>query len=288
MLGPGGKMILGGAGAIIALVLLWIFVISPVFLTRSNSASADGQPTNSTSAQGDNNNNNSNASPSKSGAATTLTGQIVDAVDGSAVTNAVVTVGQTKLATTDSSGSFSTSTNLPSGQIIITAPGYQPLTLKSKDDATKPIQLSPLSVSGTLVDSDTKQPLGGMPITSGNHTTNTDKDGKFVLAHVQDGDPLEVKIFGYAPLSQKIDLKNSTNLTLAVQSSQFQGSITDSQSGKPVPNALLTMGNQTAHSTGAGTFYFSDASDDTANIKVRAPGYKIRILSWLMSEKVLS
>ena len=37
MLGPGGKVVVGGIAGIAAIVLLWTFVVNPIFLTRSDS-----------------------------------------------------------------------------------------------------------------------------------------------------------------------------------------------------------------------------------------------------------
>jgi hypothetical protein len=115
-----------------------------------------------------------------------------------------------------------------------------------------------------------------MPVKSGTSTTSTDKDGKFVLSRVTDGSTLEIDMLGYKPISQKIDLKNSTGLTIAATSSELNGTIVDAQTGKPVQNAHLTLDNQAANSTATGTFYFADASTDEATVKVRAPGYKVQ------------
>ena len=200
---------------------------------------------------------------------------MLDASDNSAVANAVLSVGQTPLATTDNSGNFQLSQKLSTGQITVVAPGYAPLTVNSKDALTT-LKLTPNTVSGLLVDATSNQPLGGMPVKSGTSTTNTDKDGKFVLSRVTDGSTLEINMLGYKPISQKIDLKNNTGLTITATSSELTGTLLDAQTGKPVPNAHLSLANQMANSTAAGTFYFADATSDDAQLKVRAPGYKVQ------------
>jgi len=297
MLGPGGKVIVGGIAGIAAIVLLWTFVVNPIFLTRSDSkassnltaitsdssTSGTASTTNTSTANTTGTTTKSgNASPNTAVAVSTtanpvVKGQIVDANDGTGVANAVLSAGQTQLATTDTSGNFQISQKLPSGSLTVLAPGYAPLTLDPKDSMTA-VKLTANSVSGLLLDGDTKKPLGGMSIKSGDVSTSTDKDGKFTLTRVQDGGTLEIKMPGYAPISQKIDLK-ATDLTLTAQSTQLNGTLNDSQSGKPVQNALLTMGDATTHPTATGTFSFPDASSGDAKIKVRAPGYRIQTFS---------
>ena len=242
----------------------------PLLNTNTSTTNATGATTKS-------GNTNSTVTAVSTTANPVLNGQITDANDGTGVANAVLSAGQAQLATTDASGNFQISQKLPSGSLTIVAPGYAPLTLDPKAGLTT-VKLVPNTISGVLVDADTKQPLVGMSVKSGDISTNTDKDGKFTLTRVQDGGTLDVKLTGYAPISQKIDLK-ATDLTIAAQSTQFNGTLTNSQTGKPIQNALLTLGDATAKPTATGTFSFPDAGANDAKIKVRAPGYRIQTFS---------
>lgn len=270
-LGPGGKLILSIIIGIAFIFILWSFVINPIFLTKSNSnANASANSTANSSSS----NNGNNTSSSDSSAKPVLTGQVVDASSGTGVANATITNGQTTIATTDSTGKFQVTQQVNSNQITITAPGYASVTVSSKDASA--IQLNPVSITGTLVDADTQKPLGGMPIRYDDVITNTDKDGNFTLSHVADGGNVVVSLFGYGTYTHTINLSQDKTLSIAVHSTDFNGTIVDSETGKPVSNAYLTMGNETASGTYDGKFYFANASDDNATIKVRAPGYKIQ------------
>lgn len=282
MLGPGGKLIASVFGGLVALFLIWNFVITPIFINRTNTTSTANSSDTVVSATNPGTNSTSNSSQSTGTNSTSTsdkgkpvaTGQVVDASSGVGVANAVLTLGQTQLATTDNSGNFSIYQKLSSTPIVVTAPGYAQATLDPKNVSA--IHLNPNSVSGTLVDAATKQPLGGMPVKDGDITTSTDKDGKFTLNRVTDGSTLEINMIGYAPISQKVDLKNTSPLNVAAQSTQLNGTITDAQTGKPVANARLQMGDQVSLTNGAGGFYFSNAAKDDTAIKIRAPGYKIQ------------
>lgn len=261
-LGPGGKVIVWGLGGLVLLFLLWQFVI-PFFFAPANQAG-----TNPTSA------NNSSASKTPD-----LEGAILDASSARPVALAVIkSADGSEVARTDQNGQFSIA-KLPADKdkLTVSAPGYEAIPLPLTKDAAKSIQLQPRVVSGTLTDSETQQPIANRLVRGGDKASITDSTGKYTFSGLADGAKVSVDLIGYEAVEKTVS--TGTTLDLAVKSTIFNGSLIDAQSNKPIPNALVKTqdGSQSATTGQDGKFTFSDLKrDDTTELKIRAPGYKIQ------------
>lgn len=265
-LGPGGKLIVGGLGGLVVLFLLWQFIF-PFFFGPASQA---GTPTSSA-------NNSSNTSKNPE-----LEGSIVDASSSLPLTQAVIKGADgSEVARTDEKGQFSI-TKLPADKdkLTITAPGYETVPLPLAKDAAKTIQLKPRVVTGTLVDSETQQPIADRLVRGGDKASITDDSGKFSFTGLAADAKISVDLVGYEPL-EKVVGTDPGNLVIPIKSTIFSGSLTDAQSGKPIPNALVRTldGGQSATTGQDGKFTFSDLKrDDSTELKIRAPGYKVQTL----------
>lgn len=263
-LGPGGKVIVGGLGGLVILFLLWQFVI-PFFFAPANQA---GNPSSA---------NNSSASKSPD-----LEGSILDASSSLPVAQAVIKGADgSEVARTDEKGRFSIA-KLPTDKdkLTITAPGYVSMPLPLTKEAAKSIQLTQKVVSGTLVDSETQQPIANRLVRGGDKAFITDNTGKFTFSGLADDAKISVDLIGYEAAQQPVGAATS-DLVVPVKSTIFSGSLTDAQSGKPIPNALVkTLDDSQMAMTGQdGKFTFSDLKRDASTeLKIRAPGYKITTL----------
>ena len=264
-LGPGGKLIVGGLGGLVILFLLWQFVI-PFFFSPAQPVTP-GTPTQA------NNSSNTSTTPD-------LVGSIVDATSTMPIAQAVIKGGDgSQVAQTDEKGQF-TIAKLPADKdkLTVTAPGYETVPLPLTADAAKAIQLKPRVTTGTLVDSDTQQPIAGKLVRGGDKATVTDDSGKFTFTGLSDDSKIDVDLIGYQKAEQAVG-STSGDLTVAIKSTSFNGSLTDAQTGKPIANALVkTLDDSNMATTGEdGKFSFSDLTrDDSTQLKVRAPGYKIQ------------
>ncbi len=265
---PGGKLVLGGAGVLVVLFLAWQFIISPIFVTRS-STSDTSQAQNSTDS-----NQNSTAT-----AKAELTGQILDANYGIPLSGAVIKRGDgSELAKTDSEGKFAIG-KLPADKtkLMIVAPGYAPLGLPLAGDAAKNIKLQPTILNGQLLDADTQKPIANRMVNSSVGAAVTDENGKFTLNKVTADTKVSVQLVGYEKVEQAVDLNNLGNFSLSIRSTVFEGSLTDSSTGKPIANALIKNGDLTTNTNAEGKFRFSDAPrGPQTEYTVRASGYKIQ------------
>ncbi len=271
-LGPGGKVLLGGGGALIVLFLVWQFVLNPFFFARSepDAASPQAQSGNSSNTQAK---NTTVAKPE-------LVGQILDAENGLPIATALIKQGDGKeLAKADADGKF-TIAKLPAdkNKLMIAAPGYSALPLPTSAEAAKAIQLKPTVLTGQLVDSESQKPIANrLVVTNDRGGAITDDAGKFTFSKVSDQTKVTVQLIGYEKVEQTVDLNKLDNLVLSVRSTSFSGSLTDAKTGKPIPNAVVKTDDIGVISGQDGKFTFNDLKrDDNTMLKVRAPGYRVQ------------
>ena len=265
--GPGGMIIVGGLGGLVVLLLAWQFVI-PFFFGNANS---NNNSTNSSS-----NNNVAAAAPTPA-----LVGSVVDAASGRSLQGASIRQSDgTEVAKVDASGTF-TLTKMPSDKdkLTVDAPGYQPIDLPLSQEAAKSINLKPNVLNGTLVDSDTQQPIANRLVRAGDQAMVTDAQGQFSFTGLPDGSKVTVDLIGYELTEKTIDA-TTTSLTIPVHSTAFDGSLTDTKSGKPIANAIVKTDEASATTGQDGKFHFSDLQHtDSMTLTVRAPGYKIHVFT---------
>lgn len=266
-LGPAGKAVLAGLGGLAVLLLLWQFVI-PFFFGSTQPSEANGQAKTS----------NDSRSSGNSGRPE-LEGAIVDANSGRNLGLAVIKKADgSELTKADEQGKFSIS-KLPTDKdkLVVSAPGFEPAPLPLAKDAAKQVQLKPLVLTGTLVDSETQQPIANRLVRGGDLAAITDEQGKFSFTGLAEGSKVRVELIGYEAAEKAVEAK-AGDFKLETRSTIFNGSLTDSKTGKPIANALIKSADNQMATTGEdGTFRFSDLKRDASTtLKVRAPGHKIQ------------
>lgn len=268
-LGPGGKLILGGLGGLVGFFLIWQFVL-PFFFGSATPSAASG---NTTTQNSSNNTSVDNSRPPE------LEGTVVNATTGLPLAQASIKKADgTELVKTDDKGQFAIA-KLPADKdkLTVSASGFEAVPLPLTPDAAKAIQLKPRVITGTVLDKDSQQPLAGKLVRGGDSAIVTDDAGKFSFTGLADGSKIKVALIGYEEADQVVDATTPANLTISIQSTSFSGSLTDTKSGKPIPNAVVKTDDQMVISGEDGKFSFSDLKhDDNTVLKVRAPGYKIQ------------
>lgn len=268
-LAPGGKLLVGGIAALIVLFLAWQFVITPIFITRSDSTTEPGK-------SGEVQAKNNNPTPAKP----ELTGQILDATSGRPIPAATIKKSDgSELVKADTDGNFAIP-KLPADKtkLTVVAPGYTSVSLPTTADAAKAIQLQPLVLTGQLVDSESQKPIANRRVSIPGDSVVTDDNGKFSFSRVTDQTKISVDLIGYEKVEQNVDLNKLDNTVIAVRSTTFSGSLTDASTNKPIANAVVKSDDgQMAISGEDGKFSFNDLKrDETTTLKVRAPGYRLQ------------
>jgi hypothetical protein len=282
MLAPAGAMIMGGVGAIVVIFVAWQFII-PFFFERAQSNAPTPAPIVNEAVKTPSANLQTSPAPQVTQANSTaqavkpfITGKVIDAVDRVPVSKAKIQVNN-KSVETDPTGSFAFTEALPVAPLVVNAPGYQPLTWFGFDNPIA-LELKPVTLSGKLLETTSQKPLANVSFTYNSQTVSTDSDGKFTLKRVIDGDSVAFVPAGYEKVEFTIDTTKSEALTLTTKANKVEGVLLDAQSGKPVKNAIVSIGDKRVEADKEGKFTVLNPPSD-GSLKVRAPGYKIQTFS---------
>ncbi|MFV9502989.1 MAG: putative glycoside hydrolase [Oscillochloridaceae bacterium umkhey_bin13] len=214
-----------------------------------------------------------------------LTGTITDAYTGQPIPNANITLGETNL-TTDANGMFSTPSWQRTDTLAISAPSYEALSLpldgRPELAATNQLtitldsSLRPNTLSGTLIDQYTNQPIAGAEVVATGAisealTTTTDAQGRFTLAGLPEQFTLAVTAADYAQVEQV--LNRTTAIELSLRPNTLSGTITDRFTGTGVAGATVSVGAAMATSGADGSYRISDVPEGVTEVTISADGY---------------
>lgn len=151
------------------------------------------------------------------------------------------------------------------------------------------------TVTGTVIDAYSGQPLAGVSVTLTNDPrlartagvtetvkVSTDNSGLFELNPAVDEYTLSVQTNYYKPLQLKQSGVYTNSLKMVP--TLLRGQIKD-ENGQSVARAQVTLGNTTVESTSDGTFNFPDAPEN-GTISVRAPGYRRNSVNFTKTVRV--
>jgi thermitase len=142
-----------------------------------------------------------------------ITGEVTDTKDGSAISGAQVSDG-IRTALTDTTGSYIIDNVLPgSHQVVASKEGYQTssltVTVLSGTSAAADFSLSqvvaPGSITGSVIDAENGSPIVGAMVSDGTRTATTDASGKYTLADVPPGSyEVSARTEGYESLTASV------------------------------------------------------------------------------------
>jgi hypothetical protein len=142
----------------------------------------------------------------------TLTGKVTDATTHQAISGATIYYGDNQSLTTNASGSFSIT--LPAGAqtIRVRAPQHDDWTQTVQvtaglTGALSPVlKLTPTTLTGTVLDASTHQPVVGATVTVGNVSVKTDAAGKFLITPPTGLQSMSISMTGYTSWATAINL----------------------------------------------------------------------------------
>jgi hypothetical protein len=214
-----------------------------------------------------------------------LTGTITDAYTGQPVREASVAIGGTTL-TTDASGVFSTPSWGKNDTLAVSAPNYEPLNLALEgrpEIAATDVQtitldtaLRPNSLSGTITDSYTGEPMAGAQVVATFNVTNTlsattDEAGRYSLAGLPEQFKLEASAPDYA--SAAAELNRATSQDLALRPNVLSGTVTDRFNNKGVAGATVMVGDAQGVTGADGAYRVENIPDSATSVEIAAEGY---------------
>ncbi|MBC8163493.1 MAG: carboxypeptidase regulatory-like domain-containing protein [Roseiflexaceae bacterium] len=209
-----------------------------------------------------------------------LTGTVVDTYTGKPVSAAQVQVGRNTV-TADASGMFSIASWSTADALQVSAAGYEPVTiaLEGQQQLANPTppaasvetSIRPNTLSGTLTDTYTGQPLAGALVKATTAISATSgADGRYTLAGLPENFELAITAADYAPLAETISRVTSFDAQLRPNS--VVGTVTDQYTGQPLPNVAVKAGDATATTGADGTYKLGNLAAD-ATVEISAAGY---------------
>ena len=203
-----------------------------------------------------------------------LTGVVTDAYTGEPVEGARVAGGATAVET-DGSGAFSFADPLD-GALSISRDNYEATQIAvAPEDAVLTVEIRPTTLTGTVTNTRTDDPIEGASVTVTSPTratakTITDEDGDYLLFDVPSDATITVEHQGLSPVSQPVG--QNLVLDFDVRLDIISGRIVD-ESGQPVENMVVRIGDVVAESGQDGSYRLVGVPDDGEVLAKRA-GYR--------------
>jgi hypothetical protein len=213
-----------------------------------------------------------------------LNGIILDAYTQKPVAGVTVVVGDTTVSS-DAEGKWSVATWKNTDAVNIQATDYATSTLALTDKTaatpTTPITLEltlrPNTISGTLLDEYTQQPIAGALIqTSTGITGTTGTDGAYKLAGVPETYSISVQATDYTSATTQI--ARGTTFDAALRPTVLSGVLTDKYSQKPITGATVAIGANVATTTAEGRYTLRNVAPDQ-EILIKASDYTTQTLT---------
>ncbi|HNP62666.1 MAG TPA: carboxypeptidase regulatory-like domain-containing protein [Woeseiaceae bacterium] len=217
----------------------------------------------------------------------TVQGIVRNAADSKPVAGATVTIGNLS-ARSNADGRFEIK-QVPAGKVIARAnlklfePGESPVNVEVAAVIDTEISVTPITygtVSGTVVNADTGQPLENAAVRAGRQSTRTNAAGEFELQRVAAGN---ISVLA----SKAVHIDDSTTIALAAGASEtvtlrlqpitwgvVTGIVTDAETGQPLANAEVVVGTQKARSDNAGRFRAEKVPAGALRVAGTLPAYE--------------
>jgi large repetitive protein len=185
----------------------------------------------------------------------TVSGTITDSAAGTALSGAIVRLGNTRRDTTGTDGKYSfDSVTTGAASISASAQGYTAKTASvtvGSAAVTADIALVKVkygSISGTVTDSAAGTAIAGASVIYGNtKQDSTGADGKYILDSVTAGTGrISVSAQGYGAKTASITVAGDSSYTVnfalvRVQYGSISGTVTDSAAGTAIAGAIVTV-----------------------------------------------
>jgi uncharacterized membrane protein len=218
----------------------------------------------------------------------TISGQVTDDADGSAISGVEVSDGS-RTALTDGAGSY-TIDNVPPGsyQVVASKDGYESssLTVTVLEGNTAAANLCltriivPGSITGSITDAKDGSAISGAEVSDGSRTALTDALGTYTIDSVPPGSyQVVASKEGYESASLTVTvLEGSTavanfSLSQIISPGSITGRVIDAADGLPLVGATVTDGTRTTTTDGTGKYTIANVLPGTYQATASKAGY---------------
>ena len=137
------------------------------------------------------------------------------------------------------------------------------------------------TISGTVTDADTLDPIAGATVSDGTRQATTDANGDYSITDVPEGTyTVTASQEGYVNASQtNVVVTENTTTTVnfaltAIAYGAIEGIITDADSGNPIEGAIVTDGTRQATTDTTGYYLVTDVPEGGYTVIASAAGYQ--------------
>jgi len=139
------------------------------------------------------------------------------------------------------------------------------------------------TISGTVTDADTLDPIAGATVTDVTRSTTTDINGVYTLTDVPEGTyTVTASVTGYNSASQAdvvviADTATTVDFALTsivIISGAVEGTVTNVDTGNPIEGAAVTDGTRQATTDATGYYLISDVPEGAYTVTASATGYQ--------------
>ncbi|MBN1995291.1 MAG: hypothetical protein JW953_21555 [Anaerolineae bacterium] len=175
-------------------------------------------------------------------------------------------------ATTDAAGRFEFYRLQPGDSIMVEgAEGYLPLETVFNNETELNLSLQPRQAMVLVQDSFANQPVAGATVTFDQTlTATTNAQGQAVLARIPAAGQISVAPTGYRPAT--VDYQGTESINVVISPTALQGVVRGSDTGQPLPQATLYLGQTILRANDQGHFRL-DLPDAPASLMVKSAGY---------------
>lgn len=214
------------------------------------------------------------------GPAVPITGTIIDAYTGKPIPSANVKLGRNELMS-DASGRYQLENWSLRDTLEVSAQGYESasLPLEGQQQLAKPtppavtldMQIRPNTLSGTLTDDYSGQPLAGALVkVSDTISATTSADGRYTLTGLPESFTVAINAPDHEPVTQNVN--KATVLDTALRPNVVSGTITDRYTNAPVANVAVKAGDASATTDENGKYRLENVPA-AATLEISADGY---------------
>lgn len=129
------------------------------------------------------------------------------------------------------------------------------------------------TVTGTVVNTETGDPIVDATIMAGQKETTTDGEGEFVLKDVAVGSELSAEACGHEAARETLGEDAGQRLRLELQAIPIEGTVRSNLTDEPIPSARVQAASVTGKSNKAGRFVLKGICSGT-NLRIAAKGYE--------------
>jgi hypothetical protein len=186
----------------------------------------------------------------------------------------VVTAGagnRLQSVTTGSDGRFQLSRLQPGDTITVSSPeGFLPLEIVFNNEAELLLSLPPRQVIVLVRDSFANQPVVGAQVSFAQNNAATNAQGQAVLTRIPANGQFSVMLPGYQPAA--VDYAGQETVEVVLTPTALQGVVRGSDTGQPLPQTMLYVGDTILRADDAGHFMV-DLPATTQSLMVKSAGY---------------